>query len=189
MQAGRGRIMQKSHSQAADKPAQLAKQAAKKPSNQADRHMQAARPTTNKRDTRSEQAMQHTHSEPASKTAKQPGHQPASQRSNQPASQTQANNKQKQRQTGRQTQQYSQQSMDSAGSTACLQPIASTKEFHFERPLGSKCKRCFKERKQELKQWNPVKKSNGSQFLLKLRKKHAISKARASLISTFFYDI
>ena len=115
MQSGRGRIMQKSHSQAADKPAQLAKQAAKKPSNQADRHMQAPRPTTNKRDTRSEQAMQHTHSEPASKTAKQPGHQPARQPPKQPASQTEAKTNKTERQRGTQRQQYTQPSRGSGG--------------------------------------------------------------------------
>ena len=103
MQAGRGRIMQKSHSQAADKPAQ------------ADRHMQAARPTTNKRDTRSEQAMQHTHSEPASKTAKQPGHQPARQPPKQPASQTEAKTNKTERQRGTQRQQYTQPSRGSGG--------------------------------------------------------------------------
>ena len=177
--------MQKSQSQAAGEPASLP---GRQPRSQATKQIGTSRQPgqQGRSEARSEQAIQQA-SEAASMPAKQPGHQPASQRSNQPASQTQANNKQKQRQTGRQTQQYWQQSMDSAGSTACLQPIASTKESHFERPLGSKCQRCFKERKHELKQWNPVKKSNGSQFLWKLRKKHAISKARASLISTFFY--
>ena len=142
--------MQKMQSKATYQPASLPdRQPTTEGTRQTGTCKQQGQPPTS--ETTSEQAREEA-SEPASKPAKQPGHQPASQRTKQPASQTQANNKQKHRQTGRQTQQYSQQSMDSAGSTACLQPIASTKEFHFERPLGSKCKGCFKERKHELKQ-------------------------------------
>ena len=150
MQAGRGRIMQKSHSQAADKPAQLAKQAAKKPSNQADRHMQAARPTTNKRDTRSEQAMQHTHSEPASKTAKQPGHQPARQPPKQPASQTEAKtNKTERQRTHRDSNTHSQ-----AGALVGQLHRGSTslpQRDSIEKPLGSHCNPCLTETKHDLK--------------------------------------
>ena len=148
MQAGRGRIMQKSHSQAADKPAQLAKQAAKKPSNQADRHMQAARPTTNKRDTRSEQCNIHTASQPAKQPSSQATSQQGSHPSSQPGRQKQKPTKQKGREAHRDSNTYNQ-----AGALlAQLHPgnTSLPQRGSIGKPLGSHCNQCLPETKHDL---------------------------------------
>ena len=168
MQAGRGRIMQTSHSQAANKPTQLAKQAAKKPSNQADRHMQAARPTTNKRDTRREQAMQHTntHSEPASMPAKQPGHQPARQPPKQPASQTEAKtSKTESRDSNTHSQAEALVGQLHGGSTSLPQKDS------IEKPLGSHCNPCFTETKHDLKAMKSKEEIKWKRFFMENCKK------------------
>ena len=118
MQAGRGRIMQKIRSQAADEQSSLP---SRQPRSQATRQIGTCRQPGQQprnKERRSEQARQQT-SEPASMPAKQPGHHPASQPTKQPASQTLAKTIKTERQRGTQKQQHTQPSRGFAG------PIAS----------------------------------------------------------------
>ena len=118
MQAGRGRIMQKIRSQAADKQSSLP---SRQPRSQATRQIGTCRQPGQQprnKERRSEQARQQT-SEPASMPAKQPGQQPARQPPKQPASQTLAKTIKTERQRGTQKQQHTQPSRGFAG------PIAS----------------------------------------------------------------
>ena len=151
MQAGRGRIMQKIRSQAADEQSSLP---SRQPRSQATKQIgtcrQPGQQPTNKK-TRSEQARQQT-SEPASMPAKQPGHHPASQPTKQPASQPdkQKPSKQKGREAHRNSNTHSQ-----AGALLAqlLRDTPSLPERDsIAKQLGSECKPCLTETKHDQKQ-------------------------------------
>ena len=53
---------------------------------------------------------------------------------------------------------------------------------------SQRCKASTETHTQTQKQWIQGRKSHGSQFFFKISKKPGLSKARASLITTFFYE-
>ena len=153
MQAGRGRIMQKIRSQAADEQSSLP---SRQPRSQATRQIgtcrQPGQQPTNK-ETRSEQARQQT-SEPASMPTKQPGHHPASQPTKQATSQTRAKTIKRERQRGTQKQQHTHTHSQAGALLAQLlrdSPSLPERDS-IAKELGSECKPCLTETKHDQKQ-------------------------------------
>ena len=150
MQAGRGRIMQKIQSQAADESASLP---SKQPRNQATRQIgtcrQPGQQPTSETQEASKQCNIHTASQPAKQPSSQATSQQGSHPSSQPARQKQKPTKQKGREAHRDSNTHSQAGALLAqicGGNTSLPQMDS-----IEKPLGSHCNPCFTETKHDLK--------------------------------------
>ena len=150
MQAGRGRIMQKIRSQAADEQSSLP---SRQPRSQATRQIgtcrQPGQQPTSETQEASKQCNIHTASQPAWQPSSQATSQQGSHPSSQPARQKQKPTKQKGREAHRDSNTHSQ-----AGAlVGQLHPgnTSLPQRDSIEKPLGSHCNPCSTETKHDLK--------------------------------------